>query len=132
VGGDDAVEGELAGVFAAELEEEAGAIAGFGIDDVDEVHARSAVEVVGVGDALDGWFEFAHAVGLSDYCDVTELGAGASGVGGVDVGGGSAVAEGIGFQLFIHERLGWWWRRRGLAGCRVSGGRGSGFLRRGC
>ena len=43
VGGDDAVEGELTGVFAAEFEEEAGAVAGFGIDDVDEVHARGAV-----------------------------------------------------------------------------------------
>jgi hypothetical protein len=84
VGGDDAVEGELTGVFAAEFEEETGSIAGFGVDDIDEVHARSAVEVGGVGDALDGGFEVAHAVGLSDDSDVTELGAGASGVGGVE------------------------------------------------
>ena len=59
VGGDDAVEGELAGGLAAEFEEEAGAVAGFGVYGVNEVHAGLVVEVGGVGDVLDGGFELA-------------------------------------------------------------------------
>ena len=46
---------------------------------------------------------FAEAVVLGDDGDVAESGSGASGVGGVDVGGGAAVAEGVGFQVFIEE-----------------------------
>jgi len=56
VRGDDAVEAELADVLTAEFEEQAGAVAGFGIDDVDETHEGGAVEVGCVGDVLDGWF----------------------------------------------------------------------------
>jgi len=63
---------------------------------------------------LDSGFELAHAVGLSDDGDVTECGTSASGVGGVDVRGGSAVAESVGLQPFIEERL--------------CGGRGGGFV----
>ena len=112
VGGDDAVEGELAGVLAAEFEEEAGAVAGVGIDDIDELHLGGAVEVGGVGDALDGGLDVAEAVGLGDDGDVAQGGAGAAGVGGVDVGRGAAVAEGVGLQVFIEE-----WGLRCGGGC---------------
>ena len=127
VGGDDAVEGELAGVLAAEFEEEAGAVAGVGIDDVDELHLWGAIEVGGVGDALDGGFDVAETVVLGDDGDVAQGGAGASGVGGVDVGGGAAVAEGVGLQVFIEE---WGLRGGGGGGTAVSGRRvaGGGFL----
>ena len=108
VGGDDAVKGELADAVAAKFEEEAGAIAGFCVDDIDELHFGSAVEVSGVGDALDGGLDVAKAVVLSDDGDVAEGGSGASGVGGVDVGGGSAVAEGVGLEVFIEKRLRRW------------------------
>ena len=54
--GDDAVEAELTDVLTAKLEEQAGAVAGFGVDDVDEAHEWSAVEVGCVGDTLDGGF----------------------------------------------------------------------------
>src|SRR6266478_5421171 len=101
--GDDAVEGELAGVLAAEFEEEAGAVAGVGIDDVDELHLRGAIEVGCVGDALDGRLDIAEAVSLRDDGDVAEGGSCASGVGGVDVGCGAAVTQGVGLQFFIEE-----------------------------
>ena len=84
--GDDTVEAELAGVLGAQLEEEAGAVAGFDVDDIDEAHVRGAVEVGGVGDVLDGGFEFAEAVVLRDDGDVAKVSSGACGVGGVDVG----------------------------------------------
>jgi len=50
VGGGEGVEGELAAVFGAELEEEAGAVGVVGVDGVDETHPGSAVEVAFVGD----------------------------------------------------------------------------------
>jgi hypothetical protein len=103
VGGDDAVEGELAGVLAAEFEEEAGAVAGFGIDNVDELHLGRTIEMGGISDALNGGFDVAEAVGLRDDSDVTQCGAGAAGVGGVDVGCRAAVAQGVSLQFFIQQ-----------------------------
>src|ERR1700748_1498929 len=72
VRGDDAIEGELAGVLAAEFEEEAGAVAGVGIDGVDELHFGGAIEVGRVGDALDGGLDVAETVGLSDDGDIAQ------------------------------------------------------------
>ena len=72
VGGDDAVEGELAGVLAAEFKEEAGTVAGLCVDDVDELHLGGAIEVGCVGDALDGGFDVAERVGLGDDGDVAK------------------------------------------------------------
>lgn len=103
VGGDDAVEGELADVLAAKFEEEAGTVAGLGVDDIDELHPGGAVEVSGVGDALDGGLDFAEGVGLRDDGDITQGCAGAAGVGGVDVGWIATVAEGVGLQLLVEQ-----------------------------
>ena len=130
VRGDDAVEGELTGVFAAEFEEEAGTVAGLGVDYVDEVHAGGAIEMGGVGDALDGGLEVAERVGLGDDGDVAQGGAGASGVGGVDVCRVAAVAEGVGPEVFIEQRSlrGW----GGLCGAMGRGGCGRWLLRGGC
>jgi hypothetical protein len=125
VGGDDAVEGELARVLAAEFEEEAGAVAGVGIDGVDELHFRGAIEVGGVGDTLNRGLEVAETIVLRDDGDVAEGSAGAAGVGGVDVGCGAAVAQGVSLQLFVEERR---LRRCGGGGTAGTSGCGSGFL----
>jgi hypothetical protein len=126
VSGDDAVESELAGVLSAKLEEEAGAVAGFGVDDVDELHLWGAVEVGRVGDALEGGFDFAEGVGLRDDGDITQGCAGAAGVGGVDIGCVATVAQGVCLQLLVEQRHR---RRTGACGAVCAGGRGSGFLR---
>jgi hypothetical protein len=96
VGGDDTVEGELARVLTTEFEQEAGAIAGFRIDDIDKLHLRGAIEMSGVGDALDGGLDLAERVGLGDDGDIAQRCAGTASVCGVDVGWISAVAEGVG------------------------------------
>jgi hypothetical protein len=80
VGGDNAVEGELARVLAAEFEEEAGAVAGVGIDGVDELHLRGAIEVGWVGNALNRGFEVAETIVLGDDGDVAQGGACTPGV----------------------------------------------------
>jgi hypothetical protein len=54
--GYDAIEAELACVLSAQLEEEAGAVAGFDIDYIDEAHVGCAVEMSCVGDILDCGF----------------------------------------------------------------------------
>jgi len=59
VGGDELVESELAGGLSAELEEEAGAVAGVGVDGVDKAEPGSAVEVAGVGDARESDLQLA-------------------------------------------------------------------------
>jgi hypothetical protein len=125
VGGDDAVEAELAGVLGAQFEEKTGAVAGFDIDDIDEAHVGSAVEVGCVGDVLDGGLYFAEAVVLRNDRDVSKVGSGAGGVGGVDVGCGTAVAEGVGLELLIEQGC-----RGGCGGgaMRVGGGSGCCFL----
>jgi hypothetical protein len=127
VGGDDAVEAELASVLGAQLEEKAGAVAGLDIDDIDEAHVGCAVEVGGVGDVLDGGFEFAEAVVLRNDGDVAKVGSCAGGVGGVDVGCGAAVAEGVGLELLIEQRYGDGCRG-GVMGVGCGGGCSCGFL----
>ena len=79
----------------------------------------------GVGDVLDGGFEFAEAVVLRNDGDVAKVGSGACGVCGVDVGCGTAVAEGVGLEFLIEER-GRSWCRGGAM--RVGCGGGCGFL----
>jgi hypothetical protein len=118
VRGDDAVEAELASVLASEFEEQAGAVAGLGVDDVYEVHERSAVEVGRVGDTLNGWLELAEAVVLRNDGDVAESCSRTRGVGGVDVGGGAAVAEGVGLELFVGQKDRWGRARGGSVGMR--------------
>ena len=59
LGGDEAVEGELAAGLGAELEEEAGAVAPVGVDYVDGAEPGGAVEVGGVGDGAERDLEFA-------------------------------------------------------------------------
>lgn len=125
MGGDYAIEAELAGLLGAQLEEEAGAVAGFDIDDIDETHVGGAVEVGGVGDVLDGGFDFAEAIVLRDDGNVAKVGSGAGGVGGVDVGCGAAVAEGVGLELLIEERCGGGCRGGAM---RMGGGSGCGFF----
>ncbi len=129
VGGDDAVEGELTRVLTAEFEEETGAVAGVGIDGVDELHLRGAIEVGCVGDALNGWLEVAETVVLRDDGDVAQGSACAAGVGRVDIGCSAAVAQSVGLQIFIQERR---LRRGGGGGATRPGCCGGRFLYCGC
>ena len=67
-----------------------------------------------VGDALDGGFQVTQAVGLGHDGDVSQGCSCACCVGGVDVGCGSAVAEGVCLEFFVEQRYG-----RGGGSCRM-------------
>ena len=130
LGGDEAVEGELAGGLGAELEEEAAAVAPVGIDDVDETEPGGAVEVGGVGDRGERDLELAGGEALGDEGDVDGAAVGDGGFGGVDEGREASVAEGVAVDFLVGERNGrrWGWRG-GFFGAAVGGGVSRGVSR---
>lgn len=105
VRGNNAVEGKLADVLAAQLEQEAGAIAAISIDSVNELHLRSAIEMCRIGDVLDDRFNLAESVCLSHDRNVAQSSARSVGVRRVDIGCRAAIAERVGLQLLVQQRL---------------------------
>ncbi len=101
LGGDEAVEGELAAVVGAEFEEDAGAVAGVGVNDVDGAIPGDAVEVAGVGDGVEGDLELAGGQALGDEGDVDRAAGGYGGLRRVGEGGQAAVGELVAVELLV-------------------------------
>ena len=105
-GAEDAVEGELAGVLCAELEEQAGAVGGFGVDGVDQAKARRAVRWL----ASVTLFSANSGSPCRFICATSVTNSSAwpspSGVRRVNEGGCAAVAERISGELFVEHAAG--------------------------
>ena len=103
LGGGEGVEGELASVVGAELEEQAGAAGVVGVNGVDEAHPGGAVEVAFVGDGGERGLELARGKTLRDDGDAYRGANGSDERGRVDEGGQAAVAEGVAGDLLVGE-----------------------------
>ena len=99
-----AIECELALTSPAKLEEKLAAVVGFGVDGIDEAHARRQVQARGVGNVLEQDRDASIEIGLRNQGDKFLVGAGSVGVRGKYQGSPGIVGQLEDAELLDEQR----------------------------